>query len=158
MRVSTTAQTMLLQRRRNEREHCRKEQQERIQHKFAAMSSEEVEQWQDEIIAKIGAFFRARIINKYERRSPEERGMTAEQDKRILESPPLHLRQPHAHISERESEAIMAYLEAKHRPQALAEYLALPPRERRAEARKAAIDHERHEAERQARLMGSARG
>lgn len=151
MRISVTAQTVLLQQRREEREYRRKEEQERIQREIAAMPREELEQWQDEIIARIEAVFRARIITKYERQSPEERELTANRDARILQS-------PRPRMSARESETILARMEAERRPQVLAEYLALPLRERRAEAKKAAVDYERHEAERQARIVGPALG
>jgi hypothetical protein len=158
MRVSVTTRTLLTNRRQEEREQRRKARQVRIQRELASLSDEELDRWEAEIIERIEASFRAQIITEYERQSPEEREMTAERDARILQSPPLHLGRNHAGMSPTEAEAIMARMEAERRPQVLAEYLALPPKERRAEARKAAVDHEWLEAERQARLVGSTRG
>lgn len=158
MRVSLTARTMLTRRRQEEREQRRKARQERIQRELAALSDEELDRLEAEIIERIEAGFRAQIIAEYERQSPEEREITAERDARMLQSPPPDSGRSHADTSPAQAEVIVARMVAERRPQVLAEYLSLPARERRAEARKAAGEHERLEAERRARLMGSARG
>jgi len=158
MRVSVTARTMLTMRRREELEHRRKAHDESVQHELATLSDEELDRLEAQILAGIEACFRAEIITRYERQSPQERVRTAERNDRLLKSPPPKLRLHHGNVPWTEAKAERERMVAERRPQVLAEYLTLPPKERRAEAKKAALDYERHEAERRARLMGSARG